>query len=100
MVDLGEEAHARRGHGVVLGEEELQAELAALVRAVPWALDLHVKVAQILLVRAGDDAGRGVCHQPLRLLDDPLGERSHGVGGGGCLGACSTQRMGERAHDQ
>eukprot|EP01084_Bolivina_argentea_P143793 252456_1 len=74
VVDAGEEAHLGRDHGVLLGEEELEVEDAALVGGLRGTGDDDVEVAGVLLGRGGADAGRGLLLELLGLLDDTCGE--------------------------
>jgi hypothetical protein len=84
VVYLGQEPDLGRVHGVVVGEEELELEHAALVRRSVRSMYLDVKVAEVVVVRDGADARNGLGHETLRLLDDSLGQR-HGIG---CVCAC------------
>lgn len=68
MVDFGQEAHLGRLHGVLVREEELQAEDAVLVGALLGALDGHVEVAEVVLVRLGGDTGYRVANEAFGLL--------------------------------
>ena len=75
MVYFREEAHFRRGHWVVLRQEELQLEHSPMVRRIDRTHYNDVEVALILLGRTRTDARRRVCHQPLRLLYDMYAPR-------------------------
>lgn len=78
VVDLGDEAHLGRGHGVVLGQEQLQFEEAALEGRVLGPGHDHVEVPGVGLGGYGADARHRLLHQPLRLLDDAPRQRGHG----------------------
>lgn len=68
VIDTCDEAHLRRRHRVVLRQEELQLEEAALERGVLRAGDDDVKVACVVLVGHGADAGHRLLHEAQRLL--------------------------------
>lgn len=78
MVDLGEEAHLGRRHGVLVGQEELERKAAALVGRALGAREHDIEVAQVVVVRLRVDAGHGLGHEPLGLADDALAQ-THGV---------------------
>lgn len=93
MVDLGEEAHFGRSHGVLLRKEQLEFEqppydsatlVSAEVHTVCTDLvltsvgrgigssDGHVKESQIVIVRDRFDTRWGLRQQPLGLLIDDV----------------------------
>lgn len=106
MVDFCEEADLGRGHGIVVGQEELELEAAALVRRLRGAVDGDIEVPQIVVVGGRRDALDGLVDQPFRLLDDALGQRhdacvrvgvcvcgTGGRRGGGCSCGCLDTGM-------
>eukprot|EP00982_Pelagococcus_subviridis_P010038 30962-Pelagococcus_subviridis.AAC.9 len=68
VVDLRQEPHLRRGHRVLLREEQLELEDAALVRGVSRAADHDAEVPQVVLLRLRADPGRGLAQEALGLL--------------------------------
>jgi len=56
VVDLGEEADLGRSHGVVVWQEQLELEDAALVRRLRGAIDGDVEIPQVVIVRRRRDA--------------------------------------------
>jgi len=70
VVNLSEEADFGRDHGVVLGQEKLELEHAALVRRLGRTGDHNVEVSEVVCVRLGADTRNGVLHHTLSLLDD------------------------------
>lgn len=93
MVELGQKANLGGPHGVLSGQEELQAEEASLVGGVDGASDRHIEVAHVVLVRGGVHALHGLCQQPLRLLEYTVYSMQYS-GEGGCveIGSQGLQR--------
>ena len=56
MVDFGAEDDLGGDHWVLLGQEELKVEQAAVVRRVLWSGNLHVEVSAVGLRGGGVDA--------------------------------------------
>ena len=56
VVNLGQEAHLGRGHGVVFGKVQLQLEGAASVRRVRRPLHAHVEVPEVVHIGRGFNA--------------------------------------------
>jgi hypothetical protein len=100
MVYLGKKAHLGRCHGVLFGKEQFELEnticarirgnkpLArmtrrTLERAAIWALDSHIKIPQVVIVRGSRYSGCRVCHKAFRFLGT--------VGGG--KGVCARRRV-------
>lgn len=75
VVDLGQETNLWWGHRVVIWEEELKVEDAALVWRLRWAVDLDVEVSEVIVVRNCADARDRLSHQTLSLFDNTLWKR-------------------------
>ena len=56
------------GHGIVLGQKELQFEHSALEGRALGPRHHHVEVASVVVVGDRGDAGDGLLHQSLGLL--------------------------------
>lgn len=56
MEDFGSEENLGGDHGVLVWEEELSAEKAALVRGLSGTGNLHVEVAGVVLAGLSIDA--------------------------------------------
>jgi hypothetical protein len=60
VVDLGQKPDLGRSHGIVVWEEELEVEDAALIGGLGGSMDLDVEVAEVVFVGNGGDAWNSV----------------------------------------
>jgi len=79
VVNLGEEANLRWSHRVVIWEKQLELENPAFVWRLAGSLYRDIEIPKIILVRDCADTRHWLCHQPFRLLDNPLRKRHFDV---------------------
>lgn len=68
MVNAGKKSDLRRGHGIVLGKEELEFETASGVRALLWANNYDGEETGICVARDCRNTGDGFTLEAFRLL--------------------------------
>ena len=68
VVDLGSEEHFWWDHGILIGQEELAVEDAALIGSLTWSGDLDEEVSWVLLVGLSINANIWVLRKSLCFL--------------------------------
>ena len=89
MVDLGQEPHLGRCHGIIGRKEQLELEDAPLVRRIGRTLDSDGEVAEIVGVRSRGNSRNRFGYKALGFLDYSSRELGR-VGRCHCLMVCSV----------
>ena len=71
VVDFRTEKDLRWHHGVLVRQEELTGEETAFIGCLGGSGQLHVEVAEVVLVGLNDDSFDRIAHEPLRFFHNP-----------------------------